>query len=307
MTDDHRVRPRRRHRRRRVRRPGRAHVRDPGRKGDAVLSVLVEKEQVALLAAEAARSSTASPRSTRSSRSSRRRRRQSAVRERRAAVPGPPHRHRLRPRARARAARAARATPADEDDEDATPPTVATTTTRATSRGSTRPARRSGRWRATASRRSTAAARRARCATSRWIPPGTSVRGGTDAPTSCRGRRCELRDGEVEVLGRMPWSSNATFLVDAQGRRRRAARDLQAAARRAPAVGLPAGTLCHREVAALRGVRGARLGHRARHGAARRPARHRHDAALRRPRSRGALLHAARDARDAFRAWPRST
>ena len=50
----HRVRSRRRHRRRRVRSPGRAHVRDPGAQGRArVLSVLVEKEQVALLAAEA--------------------------------------------------------------------------------------------------------------------------------------------------------------------------------------------------------------------------------------------------------------
>ena len=59
----------------------------------------------------------------------------------------------------------------------------------------------------------------------------------------------------------------------------------------------PRGTLCHREVAALRGVGGAGLGDRPRHRAARRAGRHRHDAAVRRPRSRGALLHAARGAR----------
>ena len=89
------------------------------------------------------------------------------------------------------------------------------------------------------------------------------------------------------MLGRMAWSSNATFLADRQ--RSTTAElpvDLQAAAGRAPAVGLPRRDAVPARGRGVRAVGGARLGARPRDRAARRSVRHRHGAALRRPRSR---------------------
>ena len=68
-------------------------------------------------------------------------------------------------------------------------------------------------------------------------------------------RRCPwarelLRDGDVDVLGRMPWSSNATFLVNlSQGDELLAIYKPQRGER--PLWDFPRGTLCHREVAAF--------------------------------------------------------
>ena len=60
-----------------------------------------------------------------------------------------------------------------------------------------------------------------------------------------------LRRAELELVGRMPWSSNGTFLASRRRRARRDARDLQAAAGRAAARDFRTGTLCQREVAAF--------------------------------------------------------
>jgi uncharacterized repeat protein (TIGR03843 family) len=59
-----------------------------------------------------------------------------------------------------------------------------------------------------------------------------------------------LRDGEADVLGRMPWSSNATFLVNCSldGDELLAIYKPQRGER--PLWDFPRGTLCHREVAA---------------------------------------------------------
>jgi uncharacterized repeat protein (TIGR03843 family) len=60
-----------------------------------------------------------------------------------------------------------------------------------------------------------------------------------------------LRDGEVDVLGRMPWSSNATFLVNlSQGDDELLAIYKPQRGER-PLWDFPRGTLCHREVAAF--------------------------------------------------------
>ena len=82
--------------------PGRAHVRDPGAQGrSALLSVLVEKEQVALLAAEAEQFLDRIDEEDPDSRAE-----LLSVddcgpgRGGRAAVPGPAHRDRVRPRSR---------------------------------------------------------------------------------------------------------------------------------------------------------------------------------------------------------------
>ena len=116
-------------------------------------------------------------------------------------------------------------------------PTTPSSRTRATSRASTRPARRCGRWRHAAPRPSPAGGRCARSATCRWTPPGTGAPAGTDARRArasvAARRRARGRSAACA------WSSNATFLVERDGRRRRDAGDLQAAAGRAPAVGLP--------------------------------------------------------------------
>jgi uncharacterized repeat protein (TIGR03843 family) len=59
-----------------------------------------------------------------------------------------------------------------------------------------------------------------------------------------------LRDGDVEVLGRLPWSSNATLLVKlhADGEEMLGVYKPQRGER--PLWDFPRGTLCHREVAA---------------------------------------------------------
>ena len=80
-----------------------------------------------------------------------------------------------------------------------------------------------------------------------------------------------LRSGEVEILGRMPWSSNATFLVEACLDGRTARGHLQAPRRRAPAVGLPRRPLPPGG-RGLRAQRRARLGRRAPHARPRRRA-----------------------------------
>ena len=76
-------------------------------------------------------------------------------------------------------------------------------------------------------------------------PTATSVRAGTDAscPICCR-------DGEMEILGRLPWSSNATLLVNLRddGDEMLAVYKPQQGER--PLWDFPRGTLCHREVAA---------------------------------------------------------
>ena len=90
-------------------------------------------------------------------------------------------------------------------------------------------------------------------------------RGPRSAERSGR-RRPLLRTGDVEVRGRMPWSSNGTFLAevhDDDGSR--ALARLQARARRAPAVGLPTRPLAPRD-RGLPALRGARLGARSVHG-----------------------------------------
>ena len=131
--------------------------------------------------------------------------------------------------------------PADDDDA----------TTRATSPASTPPGRRCGRWPPGASRPSPAAARRARCASSRWTRPGTRVLAGTDA------RRAPGRTGVGRARGRRP----DALLVErdlprrGEGRRRGARRDLQAPARRAAAVGLPPGHALPARGGGVRAVR----------------------------------------------------
>ena len=76
-----------------------------------------------------------------------------------------------------------------------------------------------------------------RSAANRSTPRAMPAPDSTDPAAHARARSTRrLRTGEIEVLGRMPWSSNATFLVevgrrsaDDRGRERHAAGDLQAA------------------------------------------------------------------------------
>ena len=95
-------------------------------------------------------------------------------------------------------------------------------------------------------------------------------------PTDARARPPRRRRA-IELLGRMPWSSNATFLVDVVASRRRRRRRRRARSTSRSGASARCGTsppgLYRREVAAFELVRGARLGHRARDRAARRPAR----------------------------------
>ena len=56
--------------------------------------------------------------------------------------------------------------------------------------------------------------------------------------------RAALEAAELEIVGRMRYSSNATFLVEAKIDGVELSRDLQAAARRTSAVGLPARARC---------------------------------------------------------------
>ena len=308
-------------RRGRVRRARRAHVRDPGAQGRGrALGARREGTGRVCSRPRPSSSSTASPRSTRKSRGTLRRAGDGRRgRRSRAAVPRPAHRHRLRPRTRRSCCSSCAKHAADEDDEE---PPPAARRERRSHRAALRDARADPRDDApTASPRSTVGRPKCPLCDFPMDPDGhicprleltTRERGdGRAGPSRADRRRRRarlLRDGDVDVLGRMPWSSNATFLVNLADRRRRAARDLQAAARRAAAVGLPARHAVPPRGRGVRGVGGARLGHRSRHRVARRSGRRRDDAALRRARSRGALLHAARGSRRRRSgAWPRST
>ena len=118
-----------------------------------------------------------------------------------------------------------------------------------------------------------------------------------------------LECGEVEVEGRMPWSSNATFLGHDHRRCPDLPGGLQAGTGRAAPVGLPARALPPRG-GRLPAVGVARLGPRAAHRHPGRPARRGVVPALHRGRLRAALLHALRGAaRSApqLRACARST
>jgi len=60
-----------------------------------------------------------------------------------------------------------------------------------------------------------------------------------------------LREGDVDVLGRMPWSSNATFLVNCAVGRDEVLAIYKPQRGERPLWDFPRGTLCHREVAAF--------------------------------------------------------
>jgi uncharacterized repeat protein (TIGR03843 family) len=62
--------------------------------------------------------------------------------------------------------------------------------------------------------------------------------------------RALLRDGEIEVLGRLPWSSNATFLVKMSDDGEEIFGVYKPQRGERPLWDFPRGTLCHREVAA---------------------------------------------------------
>ena len=62
--------------------------------------------------------------------------------------------------------------------------------------------------------------------------------------------RAVLREGEVEVLGRMPWSSNATFLVCLSNESDQLLAIYKPQRGERPLWDFPRGTLCNREVAA---------------------------------------------------------
>ena len=111
------------------------------------------------------------------------------------------------------------------------------------------------------------AARSARGAASPRIPAGMPARGAT--ATSSTETLDVLARGEVTLKGRMPWASNATFLVELALAGATTSRGVQAGARRAAALGFSARALQARarRVASLRGVR---LGARAAHDRARR-------------------------------------
>jgi hypothetical protein len=59
-----------------------------------------------------------------------------------------------------------------------------------------------------------------------------------------------LRDGAIDILGRMPWSSNATFLVSITGDGEEMLAIYKPQRGERPLWDFPRGTLCHREVAA---------------------------------------------------------
>ena len=60
-----------------------------------------------------------------------------------------------------------------------------------------------------------------------------------------------LREGDVEVVGRMPWSSNATFLVNLKDGDDELLAIYKPQRGERPLWDFPRGTLCHREVAAF--------------------------------------------------------
>jgi uncharacterized repeat protein (TIGR03843 family) len=69
-------------------------------------------------------------------------------------------------------------------------------------------------------------------------------------PVSDDVARALLRDGDVEVLGRMPWSSNATFLTVLRDKGNELLAIYKPQRGERPLWDFPRGTLCHREVAA---------------------------------------------------------
>ena len=85
-----------------------------------------------------------------------------------------------------------------------------------------------------------------------------------------------LSEGDIELHGLLPWSSNYTFLVTVSDGELEAAAVYKPCRGERPLWDFPEGTLAMREVAAYRRERSARLGTRAAHGPARWPARHRH-------------------------------
>ncbi len=70
------------------------------------------------------------------------------------------------------------------------------------------------------------------------------------AVSELRARRL-LRDGDIDVLGRMPWSSNATFLVNLSDGDDEIRAIYKPQRGERPLWDFPRGTLCHREVAAF--------------------------------------------------------
>ena len=72
----------------------------------------------------------------------------------------------------------------------------------------------------------------------------------TVEPLEEEAARAVLRDGDVEVLGRMPWSSNATFLVCLSLGTDQLLAIYKPQRGERPLWDFPRGTLCHREVAA---------------------------------------------------------
>ena len=158
-----------------------------------------------------------------------------------AAVPGPAHRARLRSRARARAHRAARAAPTTTtttttrrrrvDDDDDEGYVAAHLRDAGAGAGDGRARRRGGRRRPAA----VPAVRLADGSRRAPVPPLELTR----SPDELRVASCS-RDGELEVVGRMRVLVERDVPRAAlRRRRRRARRGLQAAARRAPALGLP--------------------------------------------------------------------
>ena len=216
-----------------------------------------------------------------------------AARAHRPAVPGPAHRPRVRPRARARPPRAARAPAEDEDedevvevaeDDDGEGYVARIYATRAQVR---------------------AMAARGIEAVAGGRPPCPLCEhadGPLRAPLSSleltpEELRAALEGAELEVVGRMRYSSNATFLVEAKVDGVELAAIYKPRRGERPLWDFPTGHALPAGGRGLRAVRRARVGHRAAHDPARRPARRRRGAAVRRPRSRRALLHAARRAR----------
>ena len=60
-----------------------------------------------------------------------------------------------------------------------------------------------------------------------------------------------LREGEIDVLGRMPWSSNATLLVNITDGDSEMLAIYKPQRGERPLWDFPRGTLCHRELAAF--------------------------------------------------------
>ena len=306
MRGDHRARRRRRARHRRGRRTRPARLLHPGaHRSRRQLTVLVEKEQVALLAAEAvafldriADDYPELPFDVPSTQSVLREPTVPLFRARLIGLGFDPERELVLLELRERA---------DDEDEDAE---AEVERRRRRRRGLRRPhlrdprpgarhgrsGRRGGRRRAPAvpAVRAADGPVRAHVSSLELTPDGAAGRA-RGAPSSRSSAACA-------------YSSNATFLVEAKVDGMELAAIYKPRRGERPLWDFPQGTLCQREVAAYELSAALGLGHRAAHDPARRPARRRRGAAVRRPRSRRALLHAARRARGPLpRSSPRST